>query len=81
MRKKTIKTGRSFERLIARIQKSVHDRAEIGVNEKLKDIDTGRFRQIDLTIRLSDGKGVKSAFDPCIGKGVMGKGVKSAFDP
>lgn len=55
LRKKTIKTGRSFERLIARIQKSVHDRAEIGVNEKLKDIDTGRFRQIDITIRLSDG--------------------------
>jgi len=55
LRKKTIKTGRSFERLIARIQKSVHDRAEIGINEKLKDIDTGRFRQIDITIRLSDG--------------------------
>lgn len=52
---KIIKTGRSFERLIARIQKSVHDRAEIGVNEKLKDIDTGRLRQIDITIRLSDG--------------------------
>lgn len=49
------KTGRSFERLIARIQKCVHERAEIGVNEKLKDIDTGRLRQVDITIRLSDG--------------------------
>ena len=34
--KQTIKTGRSFERLIARIQKSVHERAEIKVNEKLR---------------------------------------------
>ena len=47
---KIIKTGRSFELLIARIQKCVHERAEIGVNEKLKDIDTGRLRQIDITI-------------------------------
>ena len=53
--RQAIKTGQSFERLIARIQKSVHDRAEIGVNEKLKDVDTGRLRQIDITIRLSDG--------------------------
>lgn len=55
LRKKTVKTGRSFERLIARIQQSVHERAEIGVNEKLRDVDTGRLRQIDITIRLSDG--------------------------
>lgn len=49
------KTGKSFERLIARIQKCVHERAQIGVDEKLKDIDTGRPRQVDITIRLSDG--------------------------
>lgn len=49
------KTGRSFEQLVARIQKCVHDRAEIGENEKLRDDDTGRLRQIDITIRLSDG--------------------------
>jgi len=53
--KQKIKTGRSFERIIARIQKSVHERAEIGVNEKIRDVDTGRLRQIDITIRLSDG--------------------------
>lgn len=49
------KTGHGFEQLIARIQKSVHERAEIRVNEKLIDVDTGRQRQIDLTVRLSDG--------------------------
>ncbi|MCD4716228.1 MAG: restriction endonuclease [Desulfobacterales bacterium] len=54
-KRKARKTGKSFERLIARIQKSVHDRAEIGVNEKLKDVDTDKLRQIDITIRLSDG--------------------------
>ena len=54
-KQRTKKTGRRFEQLIAWIQKSVHRRAEIGVNEKLEDIDTGRKRQIDITIRLSDG--------------------------
>jgi hypothetical protein len=49
------KTGHDFEQLIAWIQKSVHKSAKIGVNEKLKDIDTGKQRQIDITIRLSDG--------------------------
>ena len=55
LKKQTIKTGRSVERLIARIQKSVHKRAEIGANDKLRDVDTGRLRQIDIPIRLSDG--------------------------
>lgn len=54
-RRRARKTGRGFEQLVARIQESVHERAEIGINEKLKDIDTGKLRQIDLTIRLSDG--------------------------
>jgi len=49
------KTGRSFEQLVARIQESVHEHAEIRINEKLRDIDTGKLRQVDLTIRLSDG--------------------------
>ena len=54
-KKRSKKTGHKFEQIVAWIQRSVHERAEIGVNQKLEDIDTGRRRQIDLTIRLSDG--------------------------
>ena len=49
------KSGRKFEELIAWIQRSVHQRANIGLNERIKDIDTGKPRQVDITIRLSDG--------------------------
>lgn len=52
---RSTKTGRKLEQLVAWVQASVHARAEIGVNQKLEDIDTGKRRQIDITIRLSDG--------------------------
>jgi hypothetical protein len=54
-KKRSTKTGRKFEQLVEWIQRSVHKRAEISVNQKLEDIDTGKRRQIDITIRLSDG--------------------------
>jgi hypothetical protein len=50
-----INKGRNFETLIAWIQKSVHNKAEIETNKRIKDIDTGKFRQVDITIKLSDG--------------------------
>ena len=53
--KMNVKKGAKFERLIARIQKSVHAQAEIKSDEKLIDIHTGQKRQVDVTIRLSDG--------------------------
>lgn len=49
------KPGQRFEQLIAWIQTSVHKNAIIKVNEKIKDIDTDKLRQVDITIRLSDG--------------------------
>ena len=51
----TKKSGRRFEELIAWIQESVHKNAIITANERIKDVDTGKPRQIDITIRLSDG--------------------------
>lgn len=54
-RKATKKSGRRFEELIAWIQRSVHKNAIITANERIKDIDTGKPRQVDITIRLSDG--------------------------
>jgi len=44
-----------FEELIAWIQTCLHKNATIKANEKIKDIDTGKPRQVDITIRLSDG--------------------------
>ena len=49
------KPGFAFEGLIAWIQQCVHDRAQIEVNKKVRDIDTGKVRQIDIGIRLTDG--------------------------
>ena len=49
------KTGKQFEEIIGWIQQSVHNRAEIAVNQKLRDKDTGKPRQIDITIRMCDG--------------------------
>ncbi len=49
------KTGREFESLIACIQKCVHDKAKIDTNVKIRDIDTGKYRQIDIGIWLTDG--------------------------
>jgi hypothetical protein len=47
--------GKDFETLITWIQKSVHKKAEIETNKRIRDVDTGRYRQIDITIKLSDG--------------------------
>jgi len=48
------RTGREFEALIAWIQKCVHNRAKIETNIRVRDIDTGKLRQIDVGLRLSD---------------------------
>ena len=49
------KSGKHFEDLITWIQQSVHEKAQIIPNEKVRDIHTNRTRQIDISIRLSDG--------------------------
>lgn len=49
------KPGSAFEALIASIQQCVHNRANIETNKKVKDIDTGKLCQIDMSLRLSDG--------------------------
>ena len=49
------KKGKTFEKLIAWIQKSVHNKADIQTNKRIKNVDTGRYRQVDITIKLSDG--------------------------
>ncbi len=49
------KNGKDFENLVTWIQKSVHERANIIPNERVRDIHTNNLRQIDITIRLSDG--------------------------
>ena len=49
------KSGKDFEDLITWIQQSVHEKAQIIPNEKVRDIHTNRTRQIDISIRLSDG--------------------------
>jgi len=49
------KSGKDFEDLVTWIQKSVHERANIIPNERVRDIHTNRLRQIDISIRLSDG--------------------------
>ncbi len=49
------KSGSEFEALIATIQKCVHNRAKIETNKRIKDIDTGKLRQIDISLILADG--------------------------
>jgi len=49
------KSGKDFEDLVTWIQKSVHERANIIPNERVRDIHTNSLRQIDISIRLSDG--------------------------
>lgn len=49
------KSGKYFEDLVTWIQKSVHEKSQIIPNEKVPDIHTNRIRQIDISIRLSDG--------------------------
>ena len=50
-----LKSGKYFEDLVTWIQKSVHEKAQIIPNEKVLDIHTNKIRQIDISIRLSDG--------------------------
>jgi len=49
------KKGLSLKDLVSRIQNTVHSNAIITPDDKLIDIHTGRKRQVDITIRLSDG--------------------------
>lgn len=49
------KTGKYFEELVTWIQQSVHEKALVIPNEKVLDIHTKKMRQIDISIRLSDG--------------------------
>lgn len=49
------KSGKYFEELVTWIQQSVHEKAQIIPNEKVPDIHTKKIRQIDISIRLSDG--------------------------
>lgn len=49
------KTGKYLEELVAWIQRSVHENALVIPNEKVLDIHTKKRRQIDISIRLSDG--------------------------
>ena len=49
------KSGREFEALISQIQKCIHSSARIEINTKVKDVDTGKLRQIDIGLYLSDG--------------------------
>lgn len=47
--------GRKFEALVASLTNCLHDKAAITPNDKLVDKHTGRKRQIDISIRVSDG--------------------------
>ena len=49
------KTGRKFEGFIVWIQKCVHDHTNIEANCRVRDVDTGKYRQIDIGLRLTDG--------------------------
>lgn len=47
--------GREFEELVASLSNCLHERAVITANDKLIDKDTGKKRQIDISIRMTDG--------------------------
>lgn len=49
------KKGRKFEELIVWIQKCVYDRANLEANLRVRDMGTGKYRQIDIGLRLTDG--------------------------
>ncbi len=49
------KSGKEFEELMTRIQQSLHEKAIITPNDKIRDIHSNRPRQIDISIRLKDG--------------------------
>lgn len=47
--------GKEFESLVTYISKCLYKRAVVTPDDKLVDKDTGRKRQIDISIRLADG--------------------------
>ncbi|MGN6553746.1 MAG: restriction endonuclease [Verrucomicrobiota bacterium] len=49
------KQGKEFEDLVTWITRCLHERAVITPNDKIPDVDTGRLRQLDISIRLKDG--------------------------
>lgn len=55
MDRKPIKTGREFEQLVTCINKHLHKIATVTPNDKLPDKDNGALRQVDISIRISDG--------------------------
>lgn len=48
-------TGKDLEDLVTAINRSLHQNATITPNDRIEDKDTGVPRQIDISIRLSDG--------------------------
>ncbi len=55
MDRKPIKTGREFEQLVACINTHLHKIAKVTPNDRFPDKDNGDPRQIDISVRLSDG--------------------------
>lgn len=55
MSPKPIKTGREFEQLVTCINKHLHKIATVTPNDKLPDKDNGDLRQVDISVRISDG--------------------------
>jgi len=47
--------GKDFEELVACINSLLHKRYIVTANDKIRDKDTGCLRQIDISIRTSDG--------------------------
>ena len=47
--------GKEFEELVASLSNCLHEKAIITPNDKLIDKDTGKKRQIDISIRMTDG--------------------------
>jgi hypothetical protein len=47
--------GKDFEDLVYVISKHLHKKAEVVLDEKLIDKDTGNKRQVDIAIRIKDG--------------------------
>lgn len=49
------KSGKDFEELMTRIHQSLHEKAIVTPNDKIRDIHSNRSRQIDISIRIKDG--------------------------
>jgi hypothetical protein len=50
-----IKTGREFEQLVTCINTHLHNIATVTPNDRLPDKDNSDLRQVDISVRLSDG--------------------------